>query len=786
MADYQVTLGEGTPISFELPATASRQYQLTFEDTSTGASLTTSNSIVMDGYNHLYQIDFQGRLGQVSSNRFAVFNDDPFADIISWGSDDFLSEYYYIDYIDGDYTSQSSYLFEELASKTISTEGMDSQLEDLMTTLLEPSYDPTYPEWTEAKAAYEAILLDSYIAIPIKVEGGQQSFSQIGPWSGMPFAHIAARDKNFLIGRASLVGPYYDPDAGFWTDFERNALRREIEQGSLTTFTEVLDYLKQYATPEQTPCVFPVLRWPDNWDIFKVTTWDDVLFLSQLYLPLVRPKKINSKYPDFPRSLPEINPDIITELNFDDEGNSIFIAISDGIKWSDGSPVTAENFVAGIKRALDCNGLLGSIWSNVIKGAVDYQRGSADWSEVGISNNDDYSFTIETVSSYVNDYSLFTPYLQLLFPFSEDNLSDIGEEKYGNISEVYYMVFTKAFEVDDYSGNFRKLRISYENTPLEQYGCSDLVYFLLSDETDLDNPQWWQNVGSQNGAVEYLDDLPLLSDLFDEMMTNFRTFTSSYGSRERMLFYNVSKPSIARRELEVPNNADIDPNSQTIQVLRSWYLRKALTCAIDRLECFIKPLTKGDEVGEPLSLVNTFTTNESNDYYDRVQSYLSNDLQSDITVYANDERTSLNETFGVGLSQGYDGFYNPELAEECYRLAVDELKNSFGVDIDNTPIRLRVAFNERKDSEIAYKYLSALSQAFASWNTGLFLEAVPLRSEEMDDIFNKKDGSTFAYDILISDRYLVPTALLPNGGVIPAFFKESDNYQNLAKFCGMF
>ena len=744
MAEYKINLYDThssaaiDPVYFTLPDDLGG-YQLIFKNEN--GQIITDQPIKVGNYNSLYTLTFtDGAYNQVTTNQFAVagtnFNR-------TWTSS--TPAYYR-----RQFPTINNYLqlSKEIWSEIISSERWDDIIQN-------------FDNNKEYVASYEAALLNACIAIPLKTEGGVKSYSKLAQYTGVPFAHMALKGGYFI---GSDISAPFDAGRGNGADNIGLPLNDAISNA--------------YNSITPTEITFPIFSIPTSWDIYQVNNWDDVIMLSQLYIPLVTCNIDDN--PDFPRTKVEYNPEIISQFEFTDDSSSLNIAFNlDNLNsyWSDSSPITdAQAFADGIHHAIDCGGLLGEIWANLLLNGPEYTRGEVDWSQVGIyANAENLSLTFANPNLFIID-DLGARLLQLLYPLSP-NFSDLGGELGDYFSESYTGAYGSSLETMIYSfyatnegsDNAPILRIERDGSKIpgmNDYNTQILRYQYFYDYTSLLQAIYSGDIQS----TELLSpDIENLSRLEED------SFISFCGSREKLLFFNLSKPSIATKELQ---NNPLDNASDS--VLRNVHLRRALTCAINPMN-LIEDIAKYDNITAYASLVNTYTTgdeNENQDYYQFIQQ----NVEESIKVYDDS-----NDYVGwaVGPNQGFPGFYNLDYAEQEYALAAEEIPA-----ITDHPIRLRVAYNREKDSNLAKKYISQLAFFLASMNSGLFIDEMPLSTAEMDIIFNMENGSQLPYDILIADRYLSPTAITPYG-IIPAFYERSTNihildYQNLLKFCGIY
>ncbi len=120
-----------------------------------------------------------------------------------------------------------------------------------------------------------------------------------------------------------------------------------------------------------------------------------------------------------------------------------------GAKWSDGKPVTAEQFVYGITRTLDQN--TASPYAFLlypIANAVEFNSGKAKAEDLGVKALDEKTveFTLASPCAYFLDLT----YFKVMQPQREDIVKEHGD-KYG--SEANSMVYCGPFMISEWVHN---------------------------------------------------------------------------------------------------------------------------------------------------------------------------------------------------------------------------------------------------------------------------------------------------------------------------------------------
>jgi len=125
----------------------------------------------------------------------------------------------------------------------------------------------------------------------------------------------------------------------------------------------------------------------------------------------------------------EIVPAGAESWNISDEGKTWTFKIRQGMKWSNGDTVTANDYLRGVKRALEPEtGAEYAFLMYYIEGAEDYNKGnSKDFNKVGVKVKDDY--TIEFKLAKPTPYFGKLLVMPVYFPANEKVLTE-HKEKY--------------------------------------------------------------------------------------------------------------------------------------------------------------------------------------------------------------------------------------------------------------------------------------------------------------------------------------------------------------------
>ncbi len=109
----------------------------------------------------------------------------------------------------------------------------------------------------------------------------------------------------------------------------------------------------------------------------------------------------------------DVAPDVAHSWDVSADGCTLTFHLRPDARWSDGTPVTAEDFEYAWRRALDpANGLLAVESMCEIKGAQAFHQGTGRWDQVGVRARDAHTLVVElrSPSSYFLYLLAHTPY----------------------------------------------------------------------------------------------------------------------------------------------------------------------------------------------------------------------------------------------------------------------------------------------------------------------------------------------------------------------------------------
>lgn len=180
-----------------------------------------------------------------------------------------------------------------------------------------------------------------------------------------------------------------------------------------------------------------------------------------------------------------------------EDGMTYTFKLQEGLKWSDGSALTAKDFEYAWKRVADPEVASGAASDmRVIKNAEAYSNGECTADEVGVKAVDDLTLVVETAY-----YAPWFPSLTattVFFPVKQDVVEAEGDPWTKNV-ETY--VCNGPFMLQEYSSLDKIVMAKNPN----YYGAADVqvdevIYYIIADSASV-------LVSYENGDLNVADDL---------------------------------------------------------------------------------------------------------------------------------------------------------------------------------------------------------------------------------------------------------------------------------------
>ena len=384
-------------------------------------------------------------------------------------------------------------------------------------------------------------------------------------------------------------------------------------------------------------------------------------------------------------------PGMASEWSCNDDASEWYFTIRDDAVWSTSAgeeydAVTAEDFVTGLKHAVDSKSETLGLVADLIVGLREYSDGTGKWEDVGIkADGNQLTYTLTGPCGYFDGMTTYT----LLWPINAEFLESKGSD-FG------------AVEPDSILYN----------------GCYILSSLVPAQEVRFDaNPNYYdaKNVFVQHVVVTYSDgkdpaqnfnmfvngevtsttvnqSLPEVvakaAELYpDNQYKSMTTATSYWGAFnwDRQMYALYNDPSVSTTSKTDAQKADAKAAILNADFRRAVYAAYSAHA--------VEAITLGEEHADGV-IRNTLvpytfqTTSDGRTYGSIVEKYAA-ELVADYE--------------GIDLNDGHDAWYNPELAKTFAERAKEELGDS----VSEWPIHIDVpvyaASENQKNMQLAMK-----------------------------------------------------------------------------------
>lgn len=180
-----------------------------------------------------------------------------------------------------------------------------------------------------------------------------------------------------------------------------------------------------------------------------------------------------------------------------EDGMTYTFKLREGLKWSDGSALTAQDFEYAWKRVADPEVASGAASDmRVIKNAEAYSNGECTADEMGVKAVDDLTLVVETAY-----YAPWFPSLTattVFFPVKKDVVEAEGDPWTKNV-ETY--VSNGVFMLQEYSSLDKIVMVKNPNYyDAANVQVDEVIYYIIADATSV-------MVSYENGDLNVADDL---------------------------------------------------------------------------------------------------------------------------------------------------------------------------------------------------------------------------------------------------------------------------------------
>ena len=579
--------------------------------------------------------------------------------------------YPYADLLDN-YDELSTAIYEDVLGEFLST--------------YESAYEAeTISERFALMAVAEAKLLESGIMLPTTTQGGNYAISRAVPYSSstMLWGADDVRYHNMIVATEPITVAHRDELKAMWAELK----------GTGTWETEAKKYMEDHGYTLVDTYTISYTSDPQTWDVLATSMAEDTEAIVNTYDGLIEYNSENVLVGALAESW-EPSADGLTWT----------FHIRQGEKWVDSqgrevADVVADDFVAGMQHMLEAGGGLEWLIDGVIVNAGEYYAGDVtDFSEVGIKATDDYTlvFTLCEPIPYFDTMLGYNCFAPMSRSYYESKGGKFGEE-YDAAAASY--TYGKTPDDIAYCGPYLVTNATAQNTIVFKANPS----YWNAENINVKTLTWLYNDGS-NPTKAYEDTMSgVLSGaglntnaieaaktdgVFDEYAYVSLTNGTSY-----MGFTNLHRAALANFNdgVTAPTTKTEEQVERFNAAILNQHFRLALAFGMDRasyneqsvgatlrLNSLRNSYTPGTFVSlaeeTTIDINGTATTFPAGTFYGEiVQAQIDAD-GFDMMVW-NPEADG-----GVGSSDGYEGWYNPENAAAEMAKAVEEL-GALGLEI---------------------------------------------------------------------------------------------------------
>lgn len=384
-------------------------------------------------------------------------------------------------------------------------------------------------------------------------------------------------------------------------------------------------------------------------------------------------------------TLTKVEPDLAESFKLSDDGLTLTVVMKDGLKWSDGEALTAEDVkfsIATNLKASQSSGIYTNAFSN-IKGAKAWKEGAADLEGVKVDGKT-ITITLDAVTgNLVNVLGQFV----ILPKHKLENANPLeihndafwkspvtsGMYKVGEIVENNYYTLVPSENYEGTAPKIQKIQVNFINdlVAAAQAGKSDFISTNVSGQI------------SEYNKIASFKQYPVDILFYRYLVANIKDTEGKVNEKiadkrvREAILYAVDRKTLAESlypELAALSNTGVPSGLDT-------YLKGAEDYAYNPEKA--KELLKeaGFDFNQTLKIRYYYNDQTSIDFMDAVAFYLNEvGIKTDVMAFQNDATTELYKTkdydFALkGLSAfGYEEWYGE------YKSTQANFKNILGGD----------------------------------------------------------------------------------------------------------
>ena len=384
-------------------------------------------------------------------------------------------------------------------------------------------------------------------------------------------------------------------------------------------------------------------------------------------------------------------PGMASEWSCNDDASEWYFTIRDDAVWSTSAgeeydAVTAEDFVTGLKHAVDSKSETLGLVADLIVGLREYSNGTGKWEDVGIkADGNQLTYTLTGPCGYFDGMTTYTILWPINAEFLESKGSDFGAVEPDSILYNGCYILSSLVPAQE---------VRFDANPNYYDAKNVFVKHVVVTYSDGKDPAQNFNmfVNGEVTSTTVNQSLPEVvakaAELYpDNQYKSMTTATSYWGAFnwDRQMYALYNDPSVSTTSKTDAQKADAKAAILNADFRRAVYAAYSAHA--------VEAITFGEEHADGV-IRNTLvpytfqTTSDGRTYGSIVEKYAA-ELVADYE--------------GIDLNDGHDAWYNPELAKTFAERAKEELGDS----VSEWPIHIDVpvyaASENQKNMQLAMK-----------------------------------------------------------------------------------
>lgn len=384
-------------------------------------------------------------------------------------------------------------------------------------------------------------------------------------------------------------------------------------------------------------------------------------------------------------------PGMASEWSCNDDASEWYFTIRDDAVWSTSAgeeydAVTAEDFVTGLKHAVDSKSETLGLVADLIVGLREYSEGTGKWEDVGIkADGNQLTYTLTGPCGYFDGMTTYTILWPINAEFLESKGSDFGAVEPDSILYNGCYILSSLVPAQE---------VRFDANPNYYDAKNVFVQHVVVTYSDGKDPAQNFNmfVNGEVTSTTVNQSLPEVVAKAAELYPNnqyksMTTATSYWGAFnwDRQMYALYNDPSVSTTSKTDAQKADAKAAILNADFRRAVYAAYSAHA--------VEAITLGEEHADGV-IRNTLvpytfqTTSDGRTYGSIVEKYAA-ELVADYE--------------GIDLNDGHDAWYNPELAKTFAERAKEELGDS----VSEWPIHIDVpvyaASENQKNMQLAMK-----------------------------------------------------------------------------------